>query len=633
MAQKSWREVSAKLSGQPFEAHLKAYRENASEFEGVAWEPSHDEMADTNAGRFLKKKGFDGFPALHAWSVAERATFWSEAAKEVGIRFQNPAETVLDVSGGVENAKWFKGSHLNIVESCFQAPSSADAICYQDYDRQLKRVSYRELAALANRVANSLVHDGFGPGDAIAIDMPMTVEAVAIYLGVVKMGGVVVSIADSFAPDEIRTRLRIAGALAIFTQDVIPRAGKELPLYQKVVEAEAPRAIVLSVGTEKAELRDGDSEWSSFLGEGEEFDAVAAGPDAPINILFSSGTTGDPKAIAWTQITPLKCAADGYFHHDIRSGDRVAWPTNLGWMMGPWLIFAALINKAAIALCYDAPLGKEFGTFVQKAQVTMLGLVPSLVKQWRSSACMEGLDWSSVRCFSSTGECSNSEDYLYLMYLANYRPVVEYCGGTEIGGGFITGSLCLPAVPGAFSTPALGSDFVILDESGALCDNGELFLVPPSVGLSTSLINRDHFEVYYADTPKGPRGETLRRHGDQFERFGSFFRGHGRVDDTMNLGGIKVSSAEIERVLNKTPGVKETAAIAVSPAGGGPSELVVFVVLNEKLTADALRTAFQQRIKSELNPLFKIHDLRIVDSLPRTASNKVMRRVLRKQYP
>ncbi|MCB0405961.1 MAG: AMP-binding protein, partial [Bdellovibrionales bacterium] len=541
-------------------------------------------------------------------------------------------ETVLDLSDGVEKAHWFKGSLLNIVDSCFLATPDACAIRYQDFTGELKDVSYRELEALSNRVANSLVHSGFGPGDSIAIDMPMTVEAVSAYLGIVRMGGVVVSIADSFAPEEIRTRLRIAGALAIFTQDVAPRAGKELPLYAKVIDAQAPRAIVVRVGKSDIELRDGDTDWDSFLCDDESFDSVVAGPESPINILFSSGTTGDPKAIAWTQVTPLKCASDAFFHHDIRTEDVVAWPTNLGWMMGPWLIFAALMNKATIALCYEAPLGKEFGEFVQRARVTMLGLVPSLVKQWRATACMEGLDWSSIRCFSSTGECSNAEDYLYLMYLAGYRPVIEYCGGTEIGGGFITGSLCLPAVPGAFSTPALGGAFVILDENDSPADNGELFLIPPSVGLSTSLLNRDHFEVYYAGTPRGPHGEVLRRHGDQFERFGNFFRGHGRVDDTMNLGGIKVSSAEIERVLNKVAGVKETAAVAVAPSGGGPSHLVVFAVLNEIVEADALRTGFQQRIKSELNPLFKIHDLRIVDSLPRTASNKVMRRVLRKQY-
>jgi acetyl-CoA synthetase len=304
-------------------------------------------------------------------------------------------------------------------------------------------------------------------------------------------------------------------------------------------------------------------------------------------------------------------------------------------MMGPWLIYAALMNRATIALYDGAPSGRDFGEFVQDARVSLLGVVPSLVKTWRASKCMEGLDWSSIKAFSSTGECSNASDMHYLMYLANYAPVIEYCGGTEIGGGYITGTVVQPAVPAAFSTPALGLDLVVLDENDKPTPNGEVFLVPPSLGLSLRLLNRDHFETYYKDTPRDSSGRVLRRHGDQIEVMpGGYYRAHGRVDDTMNLGGIKVSSAEIERALNGAPGVRETAAIAVPPPGGGPSLLVVYFVADgaSTLRIEELGPRLQERIRKELNPLFKISDLRRVDSLPRTASNKVMRRLLRDDY-
>src|SRR4029077_19776043 len=110
--------------------------------------------------------------------------------------------------------------------------------------------------------------------------------------------------------------------------------------------------------------------------------------------------------------------------------------------------------------------GSEFGRFVQEAKATMLGVVPSLVKTWRNTGCMEGLDWSAIKVFSSTGECSNAEDMRWLMSLAGGKPVIEYCGGTEIGGGYIVGTVTQPCLPGAFSTPALGLDFVILDVHG-----------------------------------------------------------------------------------------------------------------------------------------------------------------------
>jgi acetyl-CoA synthetase len=353
-----------------------------------------------------------------------------------------------------------------------------------------------------------------------------------------------------------------------------------------------------------------------------------------MNILFSSGTTGEPKAIPWTQTTPLKCAADAHFHVNIQPGDVLVWPTNLGWMMGPWVIFGSLMNRAAMGLYYGAPTGREFGQFVQAAGTTALGVVPSLVRNWRNTGCMKGLDWSAIKVFSSTGECSSADDMRWLMQTAGGRPVIEYCGGTEIGGAYISSTLAKPNVAGTFNTPTLGLDVVILDEEGRPADIGELFVVPPSIGLSNSLLNKDHYEIYFAGAPRGPHGEILRRHGDQMERLpGGYWRAHGRADDTMNLGGIKVSSAEIEQTLRALPGIVETAAIAVSP-GGGPSQLVIYAVCSvaQSLDKKELLAAMQSAIKRDLNPLFKIHDLVLVETLPRTASNKIMRRELRARY-
>jgi len=287
-----------------------------------------------------------------------------------------------------------------------------------------------------------------------------------------------------------------------------------------------------------------------------------------------------------------------------------------------------------MGLYCGAPTGREFGQFVQRAQATMLGVVPSLVKTWRHSGCMDGLDWSAIQLFSSTGECSNAGDMQWLMQQAGNKPVIEYCGGTEIGGAYLTGTLTLPCAPGVFNTPTLGLDVMIMDENGQPADTGELFIVPPSIGLSTTLLNKDHHEVYFAGAPRGPHGEVLRRHGDQMERLpGGGWRAQGRADDTMNLGGIKVSSAEIEQILQAVPHVVETAAIAVSP-GGGPSLLVVYAVCaaGQLSNKEQLAAAMQAAIKRDLNPLFKIHDLVVIDALPRTASNKVMRRELRDRY-
>ncbi len=157
--------------------------------------------------------------------------------------------------------------------------------------------------------------------------------------------------------------------------------------------------------------------------------------------------------------------------------------------------------------------------------------------------------------------------------------------------------------------------------------------MPPSIGLSQRLIGADHHEVYFSGCPRGPEGETLRRHGDAMTalRHG-FVKAGGRTDDTMNLGGIKVSSVELERVVNEHDPVYESAAIAVQGGEEGADRLVLYVVVAENPDIAVLRAELALLIADRLNPLFKVHDLVIVGELPRTASNKVMRRELRDDY-
>jgi acetyl-CoA synthetase len=610
---------------------------------GPAWLPSQTIIENAN---LTAAAGARGVPlsSYHRFSVEHRATFWADVVERLKIQFRKPYTRILDATQPTR-PRWLVDAELNIVDSCFQADAAAPAILESNDSGGMRTVSYGELRALVNRVANALVARGIRPGDTVAMIGPMTAASVAGYLGVIACGAAVVSIADSFAPEEIAARLRIANAKLVITQDVVPWAGKKIALYEKVAAATELPIVVIPTNAGDG-LRSGDVSWPAFLSPDDHFVAMGCTPHAPINILFSSGTTGEPKAIPWDHTTPIKCAMDAHFHHDLHPGDVTCWPTNLGWMMGPWLIFATLINGCTMALFHQSPHDRAFGQFVQDAKVTMLGLVPSLVRAWRNSNCMKSpqpLDWSAIKCFSSSGECSSAPDMLYLMHLAGYKPIIEYCGGTEIGGAYITSTIVQPNIPGAFSTAALGIDIALVhegrtivasDDQGARAISGEAYLVGPSIGLSTRLLNRDQDAIYFKDTPPSPSGAPLRRHGDELERLpNGYFRIAGRSDDTMNLGGIKVSCAEIERALSAIPGVLETAAVAVPPPGGGPSQLVIFTVLKpgENLsTVETLKPLMQQAIRNQLNPLFKIEAVRIVGALPRTASNKVMRRELRK---
>ncbi len=583
-------------------------------------------IADANLTELMAAGGFRFYDELHRWSVLDPAGFWGHVIDRLGIVFRTPPESIVE--GPPDDPTWLPGARINIVDSCFTAPAASTAVTFHA-DGSDHSWSYEQLAAEVARFASGLAAAGVGRGDRVAIAMPMTVESVVAYLGTVAAGAVVVSIADSFAADEIATRLRLTAPVLTVTQDVVRRGGKELAMFTKVVDAGAARCVVVDTGA-GIELRSGDIEYQAFLGEDTVLRPVESDPYDHTNILFSSGTTGEPKAIPWTHLSPIKAAMDGRYHQDIHPGDVVVWPTNLGWMMGPWLIYASLVNDATIALYDDVPTGRGFVEFVRDAGVTMLGVVPSIVAAWRSSGVLDDRPWSAVRVISSTGEASVPVDYAWLMEQAVGVPVIEYCGGTEIGGGYITGTVVQEAIPATFTTPALGLDVRILDEDGRPASVGELFVVPPSIGLSQTLLNRDHHEVYYAGAPASD--VLLRRHGDHMAQLpNGYYRAMGRVDDTMNLSGIKVSSAEIERAIENVDGVAEAAAVAVEPEGGGPSRLVIYAVPIAEPDVERWKVEMQAAIRAGLNPLFKVDEVIAIDELPRTASAKVMRRVLRER--
>ncbi|KAH7688951.1 Acetate--CoA ligase protein [Dioscorea alata] len=668
----TWTSISRRLLNpdQPFAFHQMMYY---GCYKGYlsdtppAWIPDRETAVLTNIGKLLENRGkellglrykdpISSFSDFQEFSTLNPEAYWKMVLDEMRISFFVQPSCILQENPSFPGGQWFPGAVLNSAWNCLNLNDKKSledvAVIWRDegYDSlPVHRMTLNELRAEVCLVANAIETLGLSKGSAIAIDMPMTVNAVIIYLAIVLAGFVVVSIADSFAPLEISTRLTISSAKAIFTQDFIPRGDKKLPLYSRVIDSNAPLAIVIpaSGSTFSCELRTGDISWLDFLGrvtcsKPNEYDAEKQPVDAFTNILFSSGTTGEPKAIPWTHATPIKAAADAWCHMDVQKGDVVAWPTNLGWMMGPWLVYATLLNGASMALYNGSPLGPGFAKFVQDAKVTMLGVVPSIVRAWKNANCTAGFDWSNIRCFSSSGEASSVNEYLWLMGRAHYKPVIEYCGGTEIGGGFVTGSFLQPQAVSSFSTPAMGCNLLILDSDGnPLPRNtpgiGELALDPTLFGSSTTLLNADHYDVYFKGMPTW-NGKVLRRHGDEFEyTAGGYYKAHGRADDTMNLGGIKISSIEIERVCNGVnDSILETAAFGLPPSGGGPEQLVIAVVfkdqtLSSQMNMDQLKQAFNSALQKKLNPLFKVSSVMAVPSLPRTASNKVMRRVLRQQ--
>ncbi|XP_068647401.1 probable CoA ligase CCL12 [Aristolochia californica] len=633
------------------------------------WFPSPTHAKCTNLGRLMEthcpkllgsayQDPITSFNLFHKFTVDHPEVYWPLVLMELSIVFREGPKCILDTTDTSKPCgTWFSGSSLNIAECCLLStkyPTKEDdtvAVIWRDEGQDYSSVNKLQLKDLREqvmKVANALELT-FAKGDAIAIYMPMTVTAVIIYLAIVLTGCVVVSIADSFVVSEVATRLNVSSAKGIFTQNFVLRGGRRLQLYSRVVEAGSCRAIVIpAVGYELGvPLREYDLSWTDFLSQISHlprpyyYSPVYMPIESVTNILFSSGTTGEPKAIPWTQLSPIRSAADLWAHIDVQPGDIFCWPTNLGWVVGPILLYSCFLGGATLALYHGSPLGRDFCKFVQDAGVTILGTIPSLVKAWKGNHSTEGIDWTKIKAFGSGGEASNIDDDLWLSSRSYYKPIIECCGGTELAATYIQGSLLQPQAFGAFSTPSMATGFVVLDESGIPYPDdvpcvGEAGLYPLFMGATDRLLNADHHKVYFKGMPKY-RGMQLRRHGDLIQRTtGGYFLVHGRADDTMNLGGIKTSSIEIERICDTVDeNVMETAAIAIKPGTDGPEQLYIFVVLKQRSNcereAEQLRRKFSKAIKINLNPLFKVSFVKVVAELPRTASNKLLRRFLRDQ--
>jgi acetyl-CoA synthetase len=595
----------------------------------TAWTPGEEVRRRARLTEFLAFTGRKTWDELYRWSVEDYPAFTEAVLLFLDIPFDRPYDTVVDLSRGVEWPRWCAGGQLNIARSCLDRhPPERIAVIWEGEEGTTRTLTYEELGDQVDALGAGLRGLGVRKGDAVAIHLPMLPETVVALLGCARIGAVAVPLFSGYGPSAIETRIRDVGARVMITCDSFPRRGRPAD----VARCSLPEHVIFV--NRMGNGAQGIS-WDDLMSDAEASTEITEAED-PLIVLYTSGTTGRPKGILHTHCGfPIKSAQDMCFGTDVGPGTRISWVTDIGWMMGPWLIYGALILGGTICLYDGAPDYPDAGrlwSFCERHEVEVLGISPTLVRALavHGEEPARRHDLSALRIFGSTGEPWNPDPWWWLFETVGQRriPIINYSGGTEISGGILMGNPLLPLKPCAFSAPCPGIAADVVDDTGRPVRNavGELVIRKPWIGMARGFHGdpERYLATYWSRWPGvWAHGDwALRDEDDHWFIL-------GRSDDTLKIAGKRVGPAEVESILVSHDAVAEAAVIGVPHQVKGEC-MVGFCVLVPGCNGTAeLASELRDRVGAELGKPLRPEGIHFVEALPKTRNAKVMRRVIR----
>lgn len=617
----------------------------------LLWTPSEKHIAPTRLAAYMRwletNKGlrFDDYQALWQWSVDELETFWGSVWDFFDVQADGSPERVL-ASSAMPGADWFPDTRLNYAEHVFRnASPDRPALVARSEREPVREVSWAELERLTGALAASLRAMGVGPGDRVASYMPNRPETVIAFLACASIGAIWSSCAPDMGATVVLDRLRQIEPKVLFAVDSYSYNGKwhdrsavveelirELPTLQKVVHLPGPAWQ----GPATPDWQ-GCIAWRDTVAQDAQPVYQRVPFSHPLWIVYSSGTTGLPKAIVHGHggivLTHMKTMA---LQHDLRPADRLLFLGSTGWIV--WNLQVGALLVGATVVLYDGnpawPDAQALWRFIDEQRVSLFGCGAAFLVN-----CMkDGLrprDFApmpALRSINSTGSPLPIDAYRWVYDAV--KPdlwLASISGGTDIASGFVACAPVLPVVAGEIQCPELGVAAYAFDDKGQVVvdEVGELVVTKPMPSMPLLFWNdpdgRRYRESYFEQYP------GIWRHGDwiRFTPRGSCVI-YGRSDSTINRHGIRMGTAEIYRVVEELPEVRDSMVVDLEYLGR-PSYMPLFVVLNPGFELDeSLKTRIFEQIRKHASARHVPNEIFSVAEIPRTLTGKKMEVPVRK---
>ncbi|MEI2765593.1 MAG: acetoacetate--CoA ligase [Dermatophilaceae bacterium] len=571
------------------------------------------------------------YPALHRWSVSEPEQFWQSIWDYFGVVSHSPHERVLG-SRDMPGAQWFPGATLNWAEHCFRFPQDRDEVRIVSYSQTRPRadLTLGQIEEQVRRVAAGLRRLGVGRGDRVVAYLPNIPEAVVALYAVASLGAVFASCAPEFGAPSVIDRFAQVEPTVLLAVDGYTYGDKQIDRRAEVAQIRAALPTVqtvVHVPYGPHPLEDAMS-WAQLAAPTDEPLTFEAVPFAhPLYVLFSSGTTGKPKAIVHGHggilLEHLKSNA---LHFDLGPGDRLLWPSTTAWML--WNVLASCPLVRASMVLFDGNLVHpdldNLWRIAQQTRPTMIGAGPAYLMQCRKEGRQPGRDFdlSTVRQLGASGSPLPVEGYRWCHEQFGDGVLLNVgSGGTDVCCGLIQAATLLPVYEGEMSAASLGVDAKAFDPQGneVVGELGELVITAPMpsmpVGLWGDADGSRYRAAYFEDYP------GVWRHGDwvRFSPAGTAVI-TGRSDATLNRGGVRLGTAEFYQVVEDLPEIAQSLVVHLEDPDGGSGELILFVVPTDGVDIDEqVRGRITQALRTALSPR---HVPDLIEAVPAVPVNR-----------